>query len=146
MEHCGVYGIWLNARGRAVLIRKARGPYLGLLDLPGGTAAPGEGPEETLRRELIEECGVRVATIRSWHGFDLHVSRDSAGRTIDLWHRGKVAVLDVAEEHVAVRGVEDVGAVEEQDLAGLTASACSAPLWQARGLIDPSLSSVDPEV
>lgn len=49
--------------GRAVLRRKARGPYLGLLDLPGGSPVPGESPEETLRRELIEERGVCVVAL-----------------------------------------------------------------------------------
>jgi 8-oxo-dGTP pyrophosphatase MutT (NUDIX family) len=137
-EHRGVYGIWLNPRARVVVVRKARGPYLGLLDLPGGRPEPGESAEETLRRELLEECGVQVAAIRSWHAFDLHVTRDSDGRSIDLRHQGWVAVVDVVGEHLAIHGVEDVVAVEERELAALTASECSAPLWDARGLLDPS--------
>ncbi|MBZ2197381.1 NUDIX domain-containing protein [Ruania sp. N2-46] len=132
----GIYGIWSNPQGRVVLIRKARGPYVGLLDLPGGSPEPGESPEETLRRELVEECGVRVAAVRSWHAFDLRVSRDSAGRPIDFRHKGQIAVLDVADKHFAVHDVEDVAAVEEHDLAGLSAAECSAPLWEARALID----------
>lgn len=51
-QHSGVYGVWTQD-GKLVTVRKARGPYTGLLDLPGGSPEPGESPEQTLRRELV---------------------------------------------------------------------------------------------
>lgn len=49
-----------DARGRLLLTRRARDPWAGSLDLPGGFVDPGEGIEEALEREIEEELGVRV--------------------------------------------------------------------------------------
>ncbi|MGC4943390.1 NUDIX domain-containing protein [Kribbella sp. DT2] len=54
-HHFGVYALW-RQDARLVLVRKTRGPYDGLLDLPGGSPEPGESELATLRRELREEC------------------------------------------------------------------------------------------
>lgn len=42
-----------------------------LLELPAGTLEPGEPPEETARRELIEETGFRCGSLRHLHSFYL---------------------------------------------------------------------------
>lgn len=55
----GCYGLIIKD-GKIALIKKARGGYKGLLDLPGGGIEYGETPEETLVRELMEEAGVNV--------------------------------------------------------------------------------------
>ena len=55
----GCYGLIING-DKIALIKKARGGYKGLLDLPGGGIEYGETPEETLVRELMEEAGVNV--------------------------------------------------------------------------------------
>ena len=55
----GSYGLIIKD-GKIALIKKARGGYKGLLDLPGGGIEYGETPEETLVRELMEEAGVKV--------------------------------------------------------------------------------------
>jgi ADP-ribose pyrophosphatase YjhB (NUDIX family) len=47
-------------RRRLLLGRRARPPYAGAWDLPGGFLEPNEGPLEGLRRELREELGVGV--------------------------------------------------------------------------------------
>ena len=64
--HVGVYGVFLN-EGNILLVRKARGPYTGLLDLPGGRIEHGEQPTDTLLREIKEETGIVVS---SWALFD----------------------------------------------------------------------------
>jgi ADP-ribose pyrophosphatase YjhB (NUDIX family) len=46
--------------GRVLLARRARPPYAGTWDLPGGFLEAGETPERGLRRELREELGVGV--------------------------------------------------------------------------------------
>lgn len=55
--HLGVYGL-LVWEQKALLIQKARGPYLGKWDLPGGRLEFGETPETALHREIEEETGL----------------------------------------------------------------------------------------
>jgi ADP-ribose pyrophosphatase YjhB (NUDIX family) len=51
-------------RGRLLLARRARPPYAGTWDAPGGFLEAGETPEQGLRRELREEIGVGVQRAR----------------------------------------------------------------------------------
>lgn len=55
--HLGVYGL-IECEGEFLLIRKARGPYRGKWDLPGGRPEFGESPELALVREIEEETGL----------------------------------------------------------------------------------------
>ena len=57
--HIGSYGVITN-KDNIILIRKARGGYTGLLDLPGGGIEHLEKPEETLKREIMEEVGITI--------------------------------------------------------------------------------------
>jgi len=51
-------------RGRLLLGRRARPPYAGMWDLPGGFLESGETPERGLARELREELGIGVRQLR----------------------------------------------------------------------------------
>ncbi len=57
--HFGVYGAVIKD-GKILLIKKARGPYTGMYDLPGGSQEHGESYLETLKREIREETGCEV--------------------------------------------------------------------------------------
>jgi 8-oxo-dGTP pyrophosphatase MutT (NUDIX family) len=132
-DHFGVYGAWLQD-GRLVTVEKARGPYTGWFDLPGGSPEPGESAAETLRRELVEECGVAVAEIESWHEFDVHVDRASDGSVIDFRHRGRIALVRVVEPVQPIEGVEDVARVV---LLAIDSSASVTPaVLLARTLLE----------
>ena len=111
MEHYGVYGIWRQS-GLVVAIRKGRGPYLGMLDLPGGSPQLGEVAMETLERELLEECGVNQVAVSSWHAFDFQVERSSSGESIEFHHSGLIALVTVQDKVHFIEGVEDVEGVE----------------------------------
>lgn len=65
-KHLGVYGLIIKDN-KILLIQKVTGPYDGKLDLPGGTIEFGEKPEETLKRELLEETGIEI---KKYHLYD----------------------------------------------------------------------------
>ena len=48
--------------GRILLTRRAREPEKGLWDLPGGFVDPGETAENAVKREIMEELNLAVAT------------------------------------------------------------------------------------
>ena len=58
-KHLGAYGLVIQD-GKILLIKKFGGPYDGKLDLPGGTVDFCERPEDTLKREMMEECGIEI--------------------------------------------------------------------------------------
>ena len=58
--HAAVVALLEDADGRVLLARRASEPRAGLWDLPGGFMEEDEQPFETLRRELLEETGLRV--------------------------------------------------------------------------------------
>lgn len=60
--HFGIYGICRH-ENKILLIKKARGPYTGLYDLPGGSPEENETFEETLIREIKEETNFSVTQI-----------------------------------------------------------------------------------
>lgn len=58
-SHIGVYGIYIKDNN-ILLIKKSRGPYRGMYDLPGGGIEQGETMEECLKREFMEEVGCEI--------------------------------------------------------------------------------------
>ncbi len=62
-SHLGVYAFILDEKKEALLlIKKARGPYTGTYDLPGGTIESDELIEETLAREIKEETDCQLVS------------------------------------------------------------------------------------
>jgi len=58
-KHIGIYGI-CEKDEQILFIKKSRGPYKGLFDLPGGGIEFGENLEEALYREFQEEIGAEI--------------------------------------------------------------------------------------
>ena len=58
-KQLGAYGLIIKD-DKILLIKKNGGPYDGKLDLPGGTIEFCERPEDALKRELIEEVGIKI--------------------------------------------------------------------------------------
>lgn len=58
--HVGVYGILIKDK-KILLIKKSRGAYRGMFDLPGGGVEFGEKIEDALKREFKEETGITLS-------------------------------------------------------------------------------------
>ena len=55
--------------GRVLLLRRRPDDFLdGLWELPGGGVEPGEGLEDALRREVLEETGLTVTGVTGYVG------------------------------------------------------------------------------
>jgi 8-oxo-dGTP pyrophosphatase MutT (NUDIX family) len=83
----GAVGVFLrNRKGELLVVRRAKDPAKGTLDLPGGFVDSFETAENAVRREVVEETGLEIASCRylfslpnvyPYSGFDVH--------TIDLF-------------------------------------------------------------
>lgn len=92
--HFGVYAR-IRRGDEVLLVRKTRGPYTGLFDLPGGRPEFGESMETALQRELEEELGVSTSTDVDFEHVLVHVVADSQGRAINFFHQGLVADVEL---------------------------------------------------
>ncbi len=59
-----VAAVICDPEGRLLIVERATEPRKGAWDLPGGFADPGESAEEAVRREVREEIGLEVTTLR----------------------------------------------------------------------------------
>lgn len=55
-----VGAVVLDPDGRLLLVRRGHDPHAGLWSLPGGRVEDGETLERAVRREVLEETGLRV--------------------------------------------------------------------------------------
>lgn len=98
--HVGAYGFIIK-NDCVALIKKARGGYTGLLDIPGGGIEHIETPVEALKRELMEEAGVTVKTYQlltaTSRTFTWMMKKDLEE---DLHHIGILYQVEVEEENV----------------------------------------------
>jgi 8-oxo-dGTP pyrophosphatase MutT (NUDIX family) len=111
--HFGVYGIC--TRGDDVLvIKKARGPYKGLYDLPGGRIEFGEDIETALKREYKEEIGVTVdeLTFMGYNQYFCQFTNDN-GEVKDFHHVGLYfsVMCDTSVINTGADGHDSLGAL-----------------------------------
>jgi 8-oxo-dGTP pyrophosphatase MutT (NUDIX family) len=110
--HVGVYGIFIN-NGKLLVIKKARGPYTGMLDLPGGGIEFGEKIEACLSREIMEETGATLNNcqfISYNENFCNYFNKDNEPR--QLHHIGIYFLVDILFDKIKrdADGFDSLGA------------------------------------
>lgn len=96
-SHFGVYALILDQSKKSVLlIKKARGPYTGRYDLPGGSPEPTELLEETLHREVKEETNCDVKEARQIGGISARFHYKKDGEDALLRHLGVIYNVQVS--------------------------------------------------
>ena len=112
-SHRGIYGI-IRRGDKILLIKKARGPYTGLYDLPGGSPEAGETSLETLAREIKEETGCDLVSGKNEREVTILFSAFTvaSGEKGCMQHTGVLFDADVAGEPATTGdGLDSNGAV-----------------------------------
>jgi len=123
--HLGVYGV-LVKNNQILLIKKARGPYTGKLDLPGGKIEHGEDIHAALQREIQEETNITNGTFHLLTNLSVTVPFLEQDQAISIHHIGLIyTVTDF--DSVAGNGVafEDSLGADWYTIAGLDPNALS---------------------
>ncbi len=70
--------------GEVILIKQFRAPINGwILEIPAGVVEPGESPEETIKRELIEEIGYEAGSLRKL--FSVHTTPGYSDEVLHIY-------------------------------------------------------------
>ena len=89
VSRIGVYGV-AKENGKLLLVTKDKGPYVGRLDLPGGKVEFGEGIEQALHREFIEEVGMDFDSMSLIGNFSTCFDVSSEDQPYQFHHIGLV--------------------------------------------------------
>jgi len=127
--HVGSYGVIIHD-GKIALIKKARGGYKGLYDLPGGGIEHDETPLEALTRELMEEIGVSIVKAELLDAVSKTFKWDVNDELIqDLHHIGILYIVEIEgnELKTDADGLDSLGGewkdidkVKEEDVSPFT--------------------------
>jgi mutator protein MutT len=114
-----------------VMVRRAREPFRGTLDLPGGFVEPGESAEEALRREVREEIGLDLNKLSYFGTFpNVYPYQGIRYRTLDLAFQAQAPAdpILVAADDVDGVAVHPLGRLplEAVGLASIRAILCKA--------------------
>lgn len=150
--HSGAYGVLADALGSEILlIRKSRGPYTGLLDLPGGRIESGESPEDAVRREFAEETGLDIHVESRLGDFDRTVNYSPSGGDdqVSLHHVGVIFRAAIAKSGQNIKsgpdGQDSLGA-QWVTIESLQENSISPLVSRALALLDRSPTSETPSV
>ena len=97
---------------KVLLIQRGADPYKGYWAFPGGFMNMDETTEQCAIRELEEETGLKVSTVRQIGAYS-KVDRDPRGRTIT------VAYLAIIDKPAQVTGQDDAAKAEWFPLSAL---------------------------
>lgn len=101
-----------EAEPKVLLIQRGADPYKGCWAFPGGFMNMDETTEQCAIRELEEETGLKVSTVRQIGAYS-KVDRDPRGRTIT------VTYLAIIDKPAQVTGQDDAAKAEWFPLSAL---------------------------
>jgi ADP-ribose pyrophosphatase YjhB (NUDIX family) len=85
-------GVIVDDEGRVLFSKRARDPFAGKWDLPGGFLEEGEHPLDCLHRELREEAGIGLRDTQFVGLFmDRYGDGDRAVSTLNLYWTARIA-------------------------------------------------------
>ncbi len=131
----GVYGVVME-EGKMLLVRQRKGPYAGKLDFPGGGIEFGESPEQTLRREFLEEVVMAFDSMNLIANLSatIQVNPTEPNLSYTFHHIGMI---------YRVEGCRLISKTQTGDLQSiwinpenLSEEECSALLWKYRMLTE----------
>lgn len=90
--------------GRYLLLRRARMPYAGEWDAPGGFIDGGESPQQCVQREVLEETGL-VVTAAELQGVYPSLYGETGRRTLGIAYRCELqrGTLQLSDENSQAR-------------------------------------------
>jgi len=98
--------------GKVILIKQFRAPINGwVLEIPAGVIEPGESPEETIKRELIEEIGYEAGSLRKL--FSVHTTPGYSDEVLHIYVAEDLRYVGARPEKYEVietmvfRGIDD---------------------------------------
>jgi len=104
------------------LIKKARGPYTGLLDLPGGKLEHGESPMDAVSREVMEETGLVVTSTKLLENLSVVTNFTDERGNISMYQVGLIyeVVTDGTDQTAEMDFEDSLGAkwIEVTELSG----------------------------
>lgn len=109
--HLGIYVI-IEKGDSILLVKKTRGPYQGMWDLPGGRPEHGESIFQTLQRELKEETGIKLIDTASHVNEAFIVEYKIDQETISLHH---TCLIYKGTEYDSSQLLDNI---HEEDVAG----------------------------
>lgn len=117
-RHLGIYAVTRDDPRGLLVVRKTRGPYCGLHDLPGGSLHDGESLTQALQREVREETGYdcRVTGELGVHEF---LARGAHEGTHYTHHIAIFRIVELLGRTAEVAGeVPDLAGTERNDSSG----------------------------
>jgi len=95
--HLGIYGI-LKADDKILVIKKSRGPYKNLFDLPGGRPNHGESLLDALKREFLEETNISIKKCTLINNFSFLISYlNEKNENCQFYHIALLYLIDSAD-------------------------------------------------
>ena len=110
----------LEYEGKILFISREREPQKGKLDLPGGFIDPDESAEDGLNRELQEELGITLDTMKYIGSApNVYKYKNVTYNTCDLFFYSKIDALPMEFDNSEIAGFEliDPSEVNKDDFA-----------------------------